>query len=437
MEKGKADFMRVGIIGAGITGLVSAYESGKEGNDVTVLESENQTGGIAGTFNFDGYNLEKYYHHFFKSDLYINKLLKELGLDDKVLWRISNMGFFLECRLYDFGTPMSLLKFAPLSILNRIKFGMATLKMMNTNDYRDFEEITAAEWIRKNAGEEVYTKLWKPLLITKFGDKYENISMAWFWGKINLRGTSRQNGKEVLGYIDGSTCSLLRALEDKIRNQGSKIVLGCRVNSIERGELFQVSTSRGEFLFDRIICTAPMPEFLRIAGSMLPEDYAAREGRIKYTAVVCMVLILDRQFTKYYWLNIGDDKVPFGGLIEHTNLVGCGKYGGNHVLYISNYLYKDSIYYNMDENELLDEYTPYLKSINHSFEKSWVKNKFMFKDEYAQPVIETGYCNVKPGLDTPVEGLFVSNMCCIYPEDRGMNYAVRDGIEVSKMLMGR
>lgn len=428
--------MKVGILGAGITGLVSAYEAGKENIDVTVLESENKTGGIAGTFEFEEYTLEKYYHHFFKSDIYLRKLFEELGMDDKLLWHHSNMGFFLEGKLYDFGTPSSLIKFTPLSILGRTRFGTATFELLCKNNCRDFENITAAEWIKYHAGEEAYKKIWKPLLITKFGDRYESISMAWLWGKIKLRGTSRENGKEVLGYIDGSTGSLLTRIEEKISDQGNKIILNCHVNSIECVKSFQVNTDCGQFSFDSIICTFPMPELLKIAGSILPTDYFAREEKIKYTAVVCMVLVLDRQFTRYYWLNIGDEKIPFGGLIEHTNLVGCKKYGGNHILYISNYLYKDSSYYRMDEDELLDQYTPYLKSINPLFEKGWVKNKFLFKDEYAQPIIKTGYCDIEPGFVTPVAGLFISNMCCIYPEDRGMNYAVRDGIEVTKMLFG-
>lgn len=431
----RGDFMKLGVIGAGITGLVSAYEAGKGGIDVTVLEGSSETGGIAGAFNLNGVSLEKYYHHFFKSDIYINKLLKELGMEDKMLWLKSSMGFFIDNKLYDFGTPVSLLKFKPLKPMDKMRFGIATLKMLGANDYKDFENITASSWIQANAGRKVYEKVWKPLLITKFQDQFENVSMAWFWGKIKLRGTSNEKGREVLGYIDGSTGNLIRRLEEEIAVRGSKIFLNCHVNHIDKKDVFQVNTSRGMFSFDRIICTSPMPEFIRIAKNILPADYTAREDEIKYTAVTCMILILDRQFTKYYWLNIGDAAIPFGGLIEHTNLLGCERYGGDHILYISNYVFEDSIYCKMDADEMLDKYIPYLKSINPSFEKSWVKNKFLFKDRYAQPVIKTGYSKIKPGFETPVKGLYISNMCCIYPEDRGMNYAVRDGMGVSGMLL--
>lgn len=426
--------MKVGVIGAGITGLTCAYELGKYGMDVTLMESENEAGGIAGTFNFNGYSLEKYYHHFFKSDTYIRKLLNELGMDDKVHWLESKMGFFIDIKLYDFGTPISLLKFKPLGISGKLNFGMATLKLLCTDDYRNFENITAREWILKNAGREVYEKIWKPLLITKFEDRYDSISMAWFWGKIKLRGTSKEKGKEVLGYIEGGTGNLIHALENKIIGQGSKIIFNCHVNRIQKKGAFEVETSCGQLSFDRIICTAPMPEYIRMSDSILPSNYVSREKAIEYTAVACMVLMLDRQFSKYYWLNIGDDKIPFGGLIEHTNFIGCEKYGGYHILYISNYVYRDSIYYSMDPDSMIDNYMPFLKCINPSFEKNWILNKYLFKDEYAQPVIKTGYSNIRPAFETPVEGLYISNMCCIYPEDRGMNYAIRDGIEVSKML---
>ena len=60
--------MKVGIIGAGITGLTSAYDLSKAGHDVVVFESSNQLGGHASTFEVQGAPLERGYHHWFTSD---------------------------------------------------------------------------------------------------------------------------------------------------------------------------------------------------------------------------------------------------------------------------------------------------------------------------------------------------------------------------------
>jgi hypothetical protein len=58
----------------------------------------------------------------------------------------------------------------------------------------------------------------------------------------------------------------------------------------------------------------------------------------------------------------------------------------------------------------------------------------LFKDDYAQPVIMRNYSNIKPEYRTPVKGLYNVNMCSIYPEDRGVNYAIREGIKAAGLI---
>lgn len=424
--------MKVCVIGGGITGLVCAYELCKRNIEVAVLESDTCIGGIAGTVDTHSFSIEKYYHHFFKSDKCVLDMIERFDLDHKLVWSPSTMGYFTGNRLYDFGTPASLLRFSPLSLYDKFKFGMTVLSILNTNDYSMLENISAHEWILKNAGRQVYEKVWKPLLVTKFGDQYRDISMAWFWGKIRLRGTSKKRGREVLGYVEGSNKVLLKKLADEIEKMGGSIITNSPVRRITRNRNFELNTDTGSYSFDRVICTAPLPVFLDMACQILPEQYIEEKTKIQYTGIVCMILMLKSQFTKYYWLNIGEEDIPFGGLIEHTNLLPLGSYNGNHILYISNYVYRDSPYFNMDKNQLLKSYMHHLKKINPAFNEEWIKDMLVFKDGYAQPVIKMDYSSIKPDFKTPVPGLFTASMCNIFPEDRGINYAVRDGIRVSK-----
>ena len=39
-----------------------------------------------------------------------------------------------------------------------------------------------------------------------------------------------------------------------------------------------------------------------------------------------------------------------------------------------------------------------------------------------------------PGHETPVPGVFIASMAQVYPEDRGTNYAIRDGRKVACMV---
>lgn len=282
-----------------------------------------------------------------------------------------------------------------------------------------------------------FEKVWKPLLVTKFGEDYDKVSMAWFWGKIKLRGTSKENGREVLGYIDGSSSLLFDSLERKLRDNGVKINLNTNIKAISRsGEGFAIETQQGVASCDKVIAAVPLPVFGELAGSMLPQDYIKKIGAIKYTSVVCMLLIMKKSFGSFYWLNIGDESIPFGGLIEHTNLLDKSLYNNKNLLYISNYVYSDDKYYSMSDAELFREYLPHLKKVNPEFDESWVESIHTYRDEYAQPVIKCGYSKLKPTFETPVPGLYTASMCNIYPEDRGVNYAVRDGIAVAKLIIG-
>jgi protoporphyrinogen oxidase len=80
--------MKIAIIGAGFGGLAAAYDLKKAGHEVTIFESANYVGGLASGFkepHWD-WSVEKFYHHWFQSDSEMLGLIRELGLEDKVIF---------------------------------------------------------------------------------------------------------------------------------------------------------------------------------------------------------------------------------------------------------------------------------------------------------------------------------------------------------------
>ena len=51
-------------------------------------------------------------------------------------------------------------------------------------------------------GAQPYEKVWGPLLRGKFGDRADDISMAWLWGKLTMRRKleGKEARQELLGY---------------------------------------------------------------------------------------------------------------------------------------------------------------------------------------------------------------------------------------------
>ena len=169
----------------------------------------------------------------------------------------------------------------------------------------------------------------------------------------------------------------------------------------------------------------------------LPEDYAAILRSLHYQAAMVMVLNLSHSLSRIYWLNLPEPDIPLVGAIEHTNYVGPEHYNGSRILYLSNYLSVDDPRFRLTKEELLAYYMPYLKRINPHFEASWVQESWLFKDAYGQPVIGTDYSQRIPAHLTPIRGLYLANTSQIYPEDRGINYAVRLGQAISEIVQGR
>ncbi len=436
--------MNIGIIGAGALGLAAAYDFTKAGHKVAVYERAPFLGGQAATFDVGGGRLEKGYHHLFRSDRYMVDLIHELGLGPKLAWIESKVGFFHGGTIHKFTTPMDLLKFKPLPMYDRVKLGLLTLRLQRKKYWpQEYEKVTAEEWMKRHAGKRIYEVIWEPMLRGKFGVNASQVSMAWLWGKIYLRTASRGKSlaKEQLGYPMGSFGEVFDVLEATIKKQGGEIIYPSSVEQVivENGRAtglrIRHKDGREERrAFDRILSTTPSYIFPRLVPE-LPSDYAAKLSKVVYQAAVLIVMELDRPFSWAYWLNVADRSIPFVGVIEHTNYIDKSHYGGNHVVYLSNYLAKDSPYYKMTPDELWQSYIPALKKINPDFDPSWVKKRHYHKEDAAQPIIGLNYSRQIPSLKTPINDLWLANTTQIYPEDRGTNYSVRLGRQVAKQMM--
>ena len=437
--------MRIGIIGAGATGLSAAYDLAKDGHTAIVYERAPFIGGHASTFDVGGERLERGYHHWFTSDTDIIELIEEIGLGGTVRWIDSTVGTLYDGEIYDFVTPLDLLKFRPLSLIDRFRLGLTTLYLQRQTDWRKYEGLTADEWLRRHGGQTVYDTFWGPMLRGKFGeDDYNKVSMAWVWGKINTRVKSRGKSmvREKLGYPMGSFGLVFDTIADRIREMGGEVHTSASVNRIltgpgDRTTGLEVQLGDGpprEEAFDAVLATTPSPVFTRLTPPM-PEEYQARLDSATYMAAVLIVLVLDRPLSHVYWLNVADRSVPFVGVIEHTNLIGPENYGGKHIVYLSNYLKTDNPLYRMGHEELLAEYLPHLVKINPGFEPGWIDTSYHHRVDGAQPIIGLNYSDVLPGHRTPFERVYLANTTQIYPEDRGTNYSVRMGREVAQMIM--
>ena len=436
---GTAPGGRAIVIGGGVAGLAAAYELVRAGWEVSLHEAGGQFGGQVRTFEIGGGRIEAFYHHLFRSDHDIVEVIDELGLGDELDWLPSSVGLAAGGRLYPFSGPLDLLRFTRVSLWTRIRLGLAALWLRRQRDWRRYEGQRARDWIVRAVGRQGYDAVWGPLLRAKFGDHADEVSMVWFWGKIYLRFASRGGGPlatERLGYLRGSFGRLVDALVQDARARGATL----RVNSpVERiavtdGRVAGVVAGGELEPADLVLATTPSPIFRALLPE-LPElgaDYDALLGRVRYQWATVLVLALDRPLSDIYWLTVTDEDCPFVAAVEQTNFRPPEEYGGRHVVYLSNYVDPGDPIAGSDAEAVLDAYEPYLRRINPGFDRSWIRDLWLFADRAGQPIVDYRYHESIPPHRTPVRGLWLANTTQIYPEDRGQNYSIRMGRRVAR-----
>jgi len=423
--------MKIGIIGAGFAGLTTAYELTKRGHEVTLYEKDAVVGGLSSGFKDERWEwaLERFYHHWFASDADVIGLMAELGLKDKLFFPRPTTSIWYKGKAYPFDNYLRAALFPYLSLVDKIRAAPVAIYLRLTRNWRPLERVTAHEWLTRWLGQRGYQVLFEPLLVGKMGDYYREVNMAWMWARLYKRSPS-------LGYFVGGFQALADALLERVRAQGGTVHLNAPVREIRptaEGGLW-LRTAEDETVFDRVVSTISPWAMIQLAPD-LPASYQAQLRELRSLGALTLILALDRPLTQgHYWINLPKAEFPFLALVEHTNYIDPVHYGDDHLVYLGDYPPPEHEYFHLSEEELLERFLPHLPRFNPDFDPAWVRQSWLFREEYAQPVPLPNQSQRIPDLRTPIPGLFWASMSQVYPWDRGTNYAVELGRTVSAML---
>ncbi|MGQ9681865.1 MAG: NAD(P)/FAD-dependent oxidoreductase [Anaerolineae bacterium] len=421
--------MKIGIIGAGIAGLTAAYDLAGAGHEVLVWEAADQPGGLASGFRDEGWewSMDRFYHHVFATDAAIIALSREIGAElffrqpETVIWHRGTMEAF--------DSPLAVLRFSHLNLPDKLRTGAVIAYLRLLRNWQPLEGIRAEEWLRRWMGERAYRVLWQPQFQAKFGAEYAQVNMAWFWARISKRTKS-------LGYFVGGFQAFADRLAQAVGERGGRVLLGRPVRHVRplANGCFAVEAGEASAEVERAIVTVGPRAALAVLPD-LPEPYAGQLRALRSYGAMTVVLALHRPLTpKHYWISLSKEAFPFMAAVEHTNYIEPSHYGGDHLVYLGEYLLESDPRFRMSKEELLALYLPALCHINPRFDPSWVRKSWLFRESEAQPFTPVHHSRALPSLRTPVRGLYVAGMSQVYPWDRGTNYAVEMGREVAGMV---
>ena len=431
----------IAIIGAGFTGLTTAYRMAKKGYSVTLFEKTDRLGGLVSSFKLEGQNLERAYHFLYKTDQDIIELVEELNIREKLHFYNSSLATYYAGKLYPMMTPLDLVRFTPLSFLNRIRAGMVVLYLQYVKNWQKFTKITAYDWLLKWAGSHVTEIIWEPLLRGKFHDFYSKIAMSWLWARIRVRANSKEKGDatEKLGYFEGGFQIFIDVIVNQLKKYKVEIKTGVDIKSINSSQTDKnpsLTIEGKTFKFDRIVATIPSHGFADLIrhNPSLPEKYIQKLQSIDYLGAVVLVFASNQDLSKYYWHNINDTNKSFLVFLSLTKLVGTQRYNGKHIYYIGVYVPHEHRYFNIPDTSVKQEWFNDLKEILPDFDEEQVTESFIFRYKYAQHIVGLDYNSKIPDYRTPLSGLYLANFSQIHPDDRGTNYSVREANKLADLI---
>jgi protoporphyrinogen oxidase len=423
---------RIAVLGAGPMGLAVAYQLALDGHQPVVFEADDRVGGMTAAFDFNGLTIERYYHFHCISDHAFLQALNELGLQDKMHWVETKMGYWFQDKLQPWGNPVALLKFKGLSFVAKFRYGLHAFLSTKRRDWRPLDNLEATGWIKRWVGAEAYEVLWRRLFDYKFYDYAGGLSAAWIWSRIRRIGRSRYDlFREKLGYLEGGSETLLQALKAAIESHGGEIRLKSPVAkvAIESGVVKGIETPAGFEAFDKVVSTVPLPYVPRIMPD-LPPDVLAKFRSLKNIAVVCVIAKLRKPVTENFWLNTNDPDMDIPGLVEYSNLRPLD----THVVYVPFYMPGEHPKFQEPDQVFLDKVKRYLKKINADLSDDDFIELRASRYRHAQPICEPGHLDRLPPVALPVKGLWVADTSYYYPEDRGISESIGFGRAMAKQV---
>ncbi len=402
--------MRIGIIGGGLMGLALAERLGSSGHRVSVYERAEQPGGLATWQDFGEFTWDRFYHVILPSDTALVEFIRRIGLADRLRWRATQTGFYVDRAFHPLSSGLDFLRFPLLGLMSKARLAATILFCSRIRDWRRLERMTVEEFLVRYSGRATFEKFWKPLLLAKLGENYRRVSAVFIWTYVKRLFSARDAAaqKEHLGYVSGGYRTVFNRLLELIGQSRGVVRTGVEVQSVRPVAAgLEVATAGGTEVFDKVIFTGPVNALRAVADPALVQ--VPPQGDIEYLGVVCMALVTRKPFTPYYVLNIADERIPFTGIIGMSSLVDTAETAGLWLTYLPKYVLSDDPILRRSEDELRTEFMEGFRRMYPGFPDSEIAAVQINRAVKVQPLQVIGYSDLVQAPRTRHADFYVVN----------------------------
>ena len=431
--------IKIGIIGGGMMGLVLAQRLSQQGHVVTVFENNKQLGGMTTYHDYGAFIWDRFYHVILPSDTYLINFLKDIGLEEKLRWRQTLTGFYVDQQLYSISNSLEFLRFPPLGLIGKLRLALTLLYGSRIKSWQRLEKISVEDWLVKISGKTTYERFWKPLLLAKLGESYKRVSAVFIWSYIKRLFSARDSSlrKEQLGYVAGGYKTVFDHLEKLISSAGGDIRTGVAVEFVSphpQGGMVVEYNSKKEH-FDKVIFTGPVNVLQNIVAHDLVK--AGDRRTVEYLGVICMVLVTRKPLVPYYVVNIADQNVPFTGIIGMSNLVSHQETAGLQMTYLPKYVLSNDPLLQETDEELRKLFSRGLRLMFPGLKTDDIVAAHINRAIKVQPLQVLNYSSLVPRIATEHKDFFILNTSQFVNDTLNNNTVVRHVDEFLENLCQR
>ena len=344
-------------------------------------------------------------------------------------------GFIVNKKRYAFNGAFDLLKFDPLSFVERIRFGVISLLLRQLGKGKELDNVRIEDWLAGLYGQSIWKKILRPLFQSKFGPAAGDMPALYIWERLG-----REKNTVSRGYLKGGLKALIDGIEAKLVKLGVEIRKNAEVRSIDEidGRIDISLRDETQISADWCISTLPLTLLERVLRGTSLGNRLQHPGRSLSRRGQRDVL-LKRPLDNYYWTPVVDSGTEFDGIVEMTELIDTEHYGGHHVVYVMKYCDRESDLFQEPEEQIAARWEEQLLSLypDLELESGDVADVRVFKAPFVEPAYPLGYGQLKPALDNGKNRLLLATSAQVYPRITAWNSSVWLAKQVVGLLEAR
>jgi len=417
------------VIGGGPLGLGVSSKLIENGYLVVIIEASDKLLGLASTFTYDNYEIEKFYNFFYKNDNHnsLNWLQKYSSETPSIYWKNISTDSVVSGLRYNLDSIISVFRLCCFKV---IKVFFTILKVMLFKPSQKLDSQSAVIWARNYFGDKFANQVWIPLLKQKFGNRFSDVSALWLATRVKRHLSTRGKGlgKSQFGYLENTYVPFVEKFKKHLISSGGEIFLNNSVNDliIDDNKISKIITNSKEFNVEN------SPVFSTISYAILKSFFIGKpylkglDPFVNMGVIVC-ILISNKLFSDHYWTTVSDENYEFAAIIQQNRLFAKSK---EEIVYLSRYCMPNDKLFSISDDLIYDNWIKSITEIYPHITKKDIKDFKIIRSKNAAPL---PFMNSKKKLSKITSNLtnfYFSGYESIFPEDRGVGNSIKLGYEL-------